>query len=56
MIQLTCVGKGHTYIYSFPPEDASDAAAMVALHVAERLLPRKAGAMLCTMIGEMIDE
>ncbi len=54
VIQLTCAGKGHTYIYSFAPEDAGDAAAMVCLHVEEKILPRSAGKMLCKVIGEML--
>lgn len=49
MIRLMCAYDGHTHIYDFPPEDARDAAKVIALHVHEGQLHPAAGSILCRM-------
>ncbi len=50
MIRLACTYDGHTHVYEYPPDEAEDAAQMVALHVHEGQLHPAAGSILCRMI------
>jgi hypothetical protein len=50
VIRLACTYDGHTHVYEYPPDEAEDAAQMVALHVHEGQLHPAAGSILCRMI------
>lgn len=50
MIRLACAYNGETHMYVYPPEEAHDAAKIIALHVMEGRLHPAAGLVL----GEMI--
>lgn len=48
--RLTAVYDGHTHIYMFPQEESENALEMIRLHVTERQLHPKVGAILADMI------
>lgn len=57
VVRLSATYDGQTYVYSFPPEEAEDAARIIAGHVAEGRLHPTAGSILVRMaFREMRDE
>lgn len=50
VIRLACTYDGETHVYEYPPEEASAAAQVIALHVNEGQLHPYAGGVLVRMV------
>jgi hypothetical protein len=50
VIRLACTYDRETHVYEYPPDEAPEAAEIVALHVHEGQLHPAAGSVLCRMI------